>query len=142
MCACVCARACACMCLCPYVSMHVCVCICVCRVSVSTMAHVPLPTGPCHWPLLRHFKDSLGCSFQPGLILTLYFSSLLGVCVFDTIPEAAMSCCNHQKTSLFFWSLTKLLIVWLWKEEFSPDFRIVCFCLTVQKAHPGRELRS
>lgn len=42
----------------------------------------------------------------------------------------------------FLWSLTKLLTVWLWKEEFSPDFRTVCFCLTVQKAHPGRELRS
>lgn len=108
------------------VCVHACVCLYMC-VSVSTMAHVPLPTGPCHWP---------------GLILTLYFASLLGACVFDTIPEAAMSCCSHQETSLFFWSLTKLLIVWLWKEEFSPDFRIVCFCLTVQKAHPGRELRS
>lgn len=39
----------------------------------------------------------------------------------------------------FLWSLTKLLTAWLWKEEFSPVSRIVCFCLAVQKAHPGRE---
>lgn len=32
---------------------------------------------PSHCPLLRCFEDSLGFSFQPGLIFTLYFHSLL-----------------------------------------------------------------
>lgn len=72
-----------------------------------------------------------------NIAFTLYISSLLEWFWKDSWSSHVLL--QSPEHIGFLWSLTKLLTAWLWKEEFSPVSRIVCFCLAVQKAHPGRE---
>lgn len=134
LCACMHARAYVRMCPCMCVSVYVCVCVCngTCTFTQWTMSLAP-PRA--FWRFSWLFFSTWSHTHA------LFFFSSGSMCVwYDS--RGCHILLQSPENIAFLWSLTKLLIVWLWKEEFSPDFRTVCFCLIVQKAHPGRELRS